>query len=89
LKTNGAHHKPANIFQVIGQSFQIAQRQNQTTWREACDLVIEPDTMDYNWDEFARAEELIRAGERAAQQALPALQALTHPQALPQLVAAE
>ncbi len=88
LKTNGRRHTPTNIFQVIGQSFQIAQSLNQAPWRDACHLVIEPDTTDYDWDDFARAEELIAVGERAARQALPALQALLEPRPGPRLVAA-
>ncbi len=88
LKTNGPRHTPTNIFQVIGQSFQIAQSLNQSPWRDACDLVIEPDTTDYKWDEFARAEELIAVGERAARQMLPSLRALLEPRPGPRLVAA-
>ena len=88
LKTNGPRHTPTNIFQVIGQAFQIAQSLNQAPWRDACHLVIEPDTTDCRWDDFARAEELIAAGERAARQALPALQALLEPRPGPRLVAA-
>ncbi len=88
LKTNGPRHTPTNIFQVIGQSFQIAQNLNMVPWRDACDQVIEPDTTDYTWDDFARAEELIATGERAARKVLPALRALQEPRLGPRLVEA-
>ncbi len=81
LKTDGPHHAPANIFQVIGQAFQIAQNQNDATWRKGCDVVIEPDTTEFKWDDFLRADDLIAAGERAARQALPALRRLLEPRA--------
>jgi len=79
LKANG-RHSPTNIFQVIGQSFHIVEAVNQAAWREHCDLVIEPDVTEFKWDDFERADELIRAGERAALKALPALRALLEPQ---------
>jgi NTE family protein len=76
LKTNGPRHAPTNIFQVIGQSFQIAQGLDDASWKKLCDVIIEPDTADFTWDDFGRAEELISKGERAARAALPALHAL-------------
>lgn len=76
LKTNGPHHVPTNIFQVVGQAFQIAQSLTQTPWRESCDLVIEPEVSEFKWDEFERADDLILAGERAARKLLPALRSL-------------
>jgi NTE family protein len=79
LKTGDARHTPTNIFQVVGQAFQIAASTDQTSWRKACDVVIEPEVGGYRWDDFERAGELILAGERAARQALPALQALLAP----------
>jgi NTE family protein len=76
LRTNGPHYTPTNIFQVIGQSFQIAQSLNEASWKKACDVIIEPNANDFRWDDFARAEELIREGERAARAALPAVRAV-------------
>ena len=40
-------------------------------WREAADLVIEPDVAGFAYDDFKRAKDLIRVGEVAMQQALP------------------
>ena len=76
LRTNGPRYTPTNIFQVIGQSFQIAQSLNEASWRKFCDVIIEPNANDFRWDDFARAEELICEGERAARAALPALRAV-------------
>jgi len=81
LRTNGPHHEPANIFQVIGQAFQIAQGLNDATWRKSCNVVLEPETNEFQWDDFLRADDLIAAGERAARQALPALRRLLEPRA--------
>ncbi len=81
LKTSGSRYfPPANIFQVIGQSFQIVQNLNQATWRDHCNLAIEPDVSEFKWDDFERADDLILAGERAAREALPALCALLQSQ---------
>ena len=62
---------PRNLFDVIGQSFAIAQDAMSCLWREAADLVIEPDVAGFAYDDFKRAKDLIRVGEAAMQQALP------------------
>lgn len=79
LPTNGPHHAPTNIIQVVGQAFQIAQSFNKVTWKESCDLVIEPDVNEFKWDDFERADDLMLAGARAALEALPALRELLQP----------
>jgi NTE family protein len=65
---NGA---PRHLFDVIGQSFAIAQDQMSHLWRGPADLVIEPDVAGFAYDDFKRAGELIAAGEVAMRQALP------------------
>ncbi len=82
LKAGEPRHTPTNLFQVVGQAFQIAGSRSETTWRGDCDLTIEPDVTDFKWDDFARADEMILAGERAARQALPTLRALVQPRVL-------
>ena len=62
---------PRHLFDVIGQSFAIAQDRMSTVWRSVADLVIEPDVTGYDYDDFKRAGELIHAGEQAMRQALP------------------
>ena len=62
---------PRHLFDVIGQSFAIAQDMMSTVWRSAADLVIEPDVGGFDYDDFKRAGELIRVGELAMRRALP------------------
>ncbi len=76
LKGNGSSSAPTNLFQIVGESFQIIQDRNQSCWRDNCDLVIEPDVLHVRWDDFERADELVAAGEVAARAALPALRHL-------------
>ena len=76
IRSNGLGRKPANLFEVVGESFRIAQSLNQVSWRDHCDLAIEPETGEFRWDDFGRAAELITAGEKAAREALPALRRL-------------
>jgi NTE family protein len=64
---------PKHLFEVIGQCFSIAQSRMSGAWRAASDLVIEPDVAAFAYDDFERASELIRAGEAAAREALPAV----------------
>ena len=65
---NGA---PRHLFDVIGQSFAIAQDQMSHLWRGPADVIIEPDVAGFAYDDFKRAGELVRAGEVAMRQALP------------------
>jgi len=62
---------PRHYFDVIGQSFAIAQEMMSSMWRGAADVVIEPDVAGFDYDDFKRAGELIRVGEQAMRRALP------------------
>jgi NTE family protein len=62
---------PRHLFDVIGQSFAIAQDQMSHLWRGAADVIVEPDVAGFAYDDFKRAGELITAGETATQKALP------------------
>jgi NTE family protein len=62
---------PRHLFDVIGQSFAIAQDAMSGLWRQAADIVIEPDVAGFAYDDFKRAGDLIRVGEVAMQKALP------------------
>lgn len=64
---------PRHLFDVIGQSFAIAQDAMSSIWRSAADLVIEPDVAGFAYDDFKRCDELIRVGEVAARAAMPAI----------------
>ena len=62
---------PRHLFDVIGQCFAIAQEKTSDRWRQAADLVIEPDVTGFKYDDFERTADLIRAGELVAQAAVP------------------
>jgi NTE family protein len=62
---------PRHLFDVIGQSFAIAQDAMSSLWRGAADVVIEPDVAGFAYDDFKRADDLIHAGEVAMRKALP------------------
>jgi NTE family protein len=62
---------PRHLLEVIGQSFAIAQDTMSSIWRSGADLVIEPDVAGYAYDDFKRADDLIRVGEAAMRAALP------------------
>ncbi|HLW85380.1 MAG TPA: patatin-like phospholipase family protein [Candidatus Sulfotelmatobacter sp.] len=66
---------PRHLLDVIGQSFAIAQDAMSSLWRNAADLVIEPDVAGFAYDDFKRADDLIRAGEVAMRNALPTVRA--------------
>lgn len=70
---------PKHLFEVIGQCFSIAQSRMSGSWRSATDVVIEPEVAEFAYDAFERAPELIRAGEAAAREALPAIRAWLEP----------
>jgi NTE family protein len=75
---------PRHIFEVIGQCFSIAQSRMSGLWRAAADVVIEPNVADFGYDAFGRASDLIRAGEVATRDAMPAIRAwLAQPEPLP------
>src|SRR5579859_7922644 len=79
---------PRHLFDVIGQSFAIAQDAMSCLWREAADLVIEPDVAGFAYDDFKRTDVLIQAGEAAMRAALPEVRRWMEAPALaPQLTA--
>jgi NTE family protein len=65
---NGA---PRHLFDVIGQSFAIAQDMMGQVWRSAADVVVEPEVGGFAYDDFKRAGELIKSGEVAMRAAMP------------------
>ena len=62
---------PRHLFDVIGQSFAIAQDAMSSLWRSAADLVVEPDVAGFAYDDFRRAADLIKVGEVAMRNAMP------------------
>jgi NTE family protein len=61
---------PRHLFDVIGQSFAIAQDAMAPAWRGAADLVVEPEVAGFAYDDFKRAADLIHAGETAMRKSL-------------------
>src|SRR5258708_40303707 len=42
-----------------------------STWKPLCDLIVEPPIGEFGYDDFARATDLIKAGEAVTRAALP------------------
>jgi NTE family protein len=61
---------PRHLFDVIGQSFAIAQDAMSSLWKSAADIVVEPEVSGFAYDDFKRAGDLIRSGEVAMRQAM-------------------
>src|ERR1043166_7137017 len=57
---------PRHLFDVIGQCFAIAQEKTSDRWRQAADLVIEPDVNGFKKDDFEGPEALFGRGEGGA-----------------------
>jgi NTE family protein len=64
---------PSDMLQVVRRCFQIMQRHGESTWRNASDLVLVPDLKSVEWNGFDAGPDLVRAGEAAALDALPAI----------------
>ena len=62
---------PRHVFDVIGQCFSIAAEKMAGTWQKDADLIIEPDIACFGYDDFARAADLVRVGEKATREVLP------------------
>jgi len=62
---------PRHIFDLIGQCFSIAQQRMSSSWKPLCDLIVEPPIVEFAYDDFARATDLIKAGEAVTRAALP------------------
>ncbi len=72
---------PRHVFDVIGQCFSIAQEKMCGLWQGSSDLVLTPDVSGFSYDDFARAKDLIAAGESVARAALPQIKSwLEQPQ---------
>lgn len=66
---------PRHLFDVIGQCFSIAQDMCSPAWKQAADLIVEPDVDGFEYDAFVHSTALIRCGEVAMRAALPAVRA--------------
>jgi NTE family protein len=73
---------PRHMLDVIGQCFAIAQEMNCNLWKQASDLVLEPDVDGYRYDDFEHCTALVRAGESAARAAMPEIRKWLQPKLL-------
>ncbi|HEY3926884.1 MAG TPA: patatin-like phospholipase family protein [Candidatus Koribacter sp.] len=64
---------PRHVFDVIGQCFSIAQAKMSSIWKRDADLVIEPNVDGFAFDGFDRVKDLMRSGENAIIEVLPAI----------------
>ncbi len=66
---------PQNTQSVVQRSFQIMTARNGSHWRRSSDAVISPDVREsgiaMGWNSRESARQMIEAGERAAEKALP------------------
>jgi NTE family protein len=67
--------KPGNSLEVINRSFAIIQTSASQPWRDATDVLIEPNVRDIFWDDFVKMPHLVSAGGNAAKVALPRIRA--------------
>jgi NTE family protein len=65
------HVDPQNMLSVVTRCFQIMTERTEAQWRRYSNAVIEPRVRDVSWNSFESAQQLIEAGERAAEAVLP------------------
>ena len=63
--------EPHNMLEVIYRCFQIMQSRTEESWRKHSSVVIEPNVSHIAWDGFDTGDQMIAAGEAAANAALP------------------
>ena len=68
--------RPRNTIEVISRSFSVIQGNLVQPWRDATDVLIEPNVHHVLWDEFSKTSQLIAAGEDAAREAIPKIKSL-------------
>jgi len=71
--------RPKSLVDVIGRSFSIVRLQADVGWLARADVVVSPKVHEFAWDDFARTSDLVAAGEQAAIEAMPRIQAMLHP----------
>src|SRR2546427_6181767 len=71
LPMQGPDVVPKNMLQVVNRCFQILQNRAEVTWRRDADLIITPHVTSVAWDGFKSGLEMIEAGEKATEAALP------------------
>jgi NTE family protein len=62
---------PLNVVQIVNRCFQVMSSRLENEWRRHSDLVIVPEVGGVSWDRFDNVRDVIRAGEKAVEKALP------------------
>jgi NTE family protein len=62
---------PLNVVQIVNRCFQVMSARLEGEWRRHSDLVIVPEVGDVSWDSFDNVQNVIQAGERAVEKAMP------------------
>jgi NTE family protein len=62
---------PLSMVAVINRCFQVMSARLEAEWRRYSDAIIVPQVADVGWDSFENVRATIRAGELAAEAALP------------------
>jgi NTE family protein len=75
LPSPGWQSAGANVFNVVSRCFQIVQSRTIEDWRAASDIVITPEVGSFGWNGFCKGDQLIRAGENAAREAIASIEA--------------
>ncbi|NNN05259.1 MAG: cyclic nucleotide-binding domain-containing protein [Elusimicrobia bacterium] len=68
--------KAPSLFDVFFQMIYTMEYEVSHSRLEIADVVLHPDLKGFSWTELNRAKEIIAAGERAAEEALPRIRAL-------------
>ena len=63
------------LIDIVSRSMDLVNIEDLWLQRNLADIVIEPDVDPYNHSDFAKAKELIKAGETAAESLLPQIRA--------------
>jgi len=71
----GVIQEPRTFTEILSRSFTIIQKHADNLWRQHADVIIEPDVTRFVWDDFSKTRQMIRAGEEATLNALPAIRA--------------
>src|SRR3989442_303908 len=83
LPMQGPDVVPNNMLQVVNRCFQILQNRAEVAWRRDADLIITPHVTSVAWDGFKSGLEMIEAGEKAAEAALPEIRKWLAPSVTP------
>jgi NTE family protein len=79
LPSQGWKSAGANVFSVVNRCFQIVQSRTVRDCCSASDIIITPDVGSFGWNGFGKADELIRAGEKAARDAIATIETWISP----------